>query len=156
MDSVPRCFTSGPLRSGDPGSNVRPEMRIGIVVAILLPALVAACLPPQLGGRPPSLDAFLSRNGLQFVEREALSDHRTAAAARAAQREGPNPGAPVNPPVYGMLSCPVACQNVLSDRGDLREFWFVSYPGTEYGGGDIEWVLVDGFGVSVISTRENP
>ena len=55
-----------------------------------------------------------------------------------------------------MPSCPVACRAVLSEPGEAVESWFVSYPGTEYGLGDIEWVLVARSGVSVVSTSDNP
>ena len=72
--------------------------------------------------------------------------------------DGPFPASPVNPPVYGVLSCPVACSGaVLSQRGETVGAWFVSYPGTEYGGGDIAWVLVDATqGIRVVSTIDNP
>lgn len=81
-----------------------------------------------------------------------------AAVAQIARRDGPFPAAAINPPVYGVLSCPVACSGaVLSTRGEAIGAWFVSYPGTEYGSGDIAWVLVDpSMGVRVVSTIDNP
>ena len=131
-------------------------MRVAVFVAVLFPALLAGCLPPQLGGRPPSFGAFLRRNGLQFEQIAPAPPEGTAAAVVAAQRDGPHPGGSTNPPVHGVLSCPVVCRAVLSEPGEAVDLWFVSYRGTEYGLGDIEWVLVDGSGVSVISTSDNP
>jgi len=137
--------------------NVRLAMRVAVVAAVLLPALLTACLPPQLGGRPPSFDAFLRRNGLRFEQTEPAPPDRTAAAAAAAQQDGPGlEGAPVNPPIHGVLSCPVACRALLSKQGEAREFWFVSYTGTEYGVGDIAWALVDREGLWALSTSDNP
>jgi hypothetical protein len=128
-----------------------------VVAAALIPALLMGCLPSALDGRPPSFAAFLRRNGMEFT-RATPPLGAAAAVGEIARTDGPFRASPVNPPVYGMLSCPVACSGaVLSQRGETIGAWFVSYPGTEYGAGDIAWVLIDASeGVRVISTIENP
>jgi hypothetical protein len=130
-----------------------------VVVAALIPFLVTACLPSDLDGRPPSFAAFLRRNGMEFTRGVPPPGAPSSGeVAEIAVRDGPFPASAINPPVYGVLSCPVACSGaVLSTRGEEIGSWFVSYPGTEYGGGDIAWVLVDAaMGVRVVSTIDNP
>ena len=134
--------------------------RLGaVVVAALFPALLSGCLPSVLDGRPPSFSAFLRRNGMVFDPVAPPLEGPTAATiGDIARTDGPFPASAVNPPVYGALSCPVACSGaVLSQRGETVGVWFVSYPGTRYGNGDIAWVLIDPTqGVRVTSTSHDP
>ena len=127
------------------------------LTVLLIPAVMGG-VPAELGGMPPSFGAFLRRNGMDFARRMPPPDARPAAIAEVAQSDAPFPQAAVNPPVYGVLSCPIACSGaVLSGPGEAIEAWFVSYRGTEYGNGDIAWVLIDEtMGVRVLSTRDNP
>ncbi len=133
------------------------SLRAAAILVLIVPALLGGCVPAELAGMPPSFGAFLRRNGMEFT-RQMPPAGGAAAIAAIARQEGPFPAAAVNPPVYGVLSCPVRCSGaVLSQPGEAIEAWFVSYPGTEYGGVDIAWVLIDpAMGVRVLSTRDNP
>ena len=135
---------------------MRGALALGVLAAGL--SLLVGCLPAELGGMPPSFGAFLRRNGMEFTRRTAPPAADPAAIAEIARSEGPNPQAAVNPPVYGVLTCPFACSGaVLSRPGERIEAWFVSFTGTEYGAGDIAWVIVDpAMGVRVVSTRDSP
>ena len=128
----------------------------GAVLGGVLPLVVSACLPAEIGGRPPSFHAFLRRNGLEFSTDVMPDAARAANVAATVRREGPYPGSAIDQPVRGTLGCPIRCAAVLSGPGDTQEMWFVSYPDTRYGAGDMAWVLADPSGVWVASTPDNP
>jgi hypothetical protein len=81
-----------------------------------------------------------------------------AQVIHAVQTDQPVPGAVPGAPSYGLLSCPVRCSGaVLSRPGETLGVWFVPFPTTAYGGGDMAWVLTGISGdVMVVSTRDNP